>query len=76
MAVTYTIRGASFVPDKPRPWNPVRLATMGSLAFDLVPDGERVVALLPADAPESRETLKHVTLMLNFPDEFRRRLQK
>jgi serine/threonine-protein kinase len=76
MAVTYTIRGASFVPDKPRPWNPVRLATMGSLALDLVPDGERVVALLPADAPESRETLKHVTLMLNFPDEFRRRLQK
>jgi hypothetical protein len=45
-------------------------------AFDLAPDGERVVALLPADTSESRETLKHVTLMLNFPDELRRRLQK
>jgi len=77
MAAAYTIRGTSFVPDKPRPWNPVRLATMGlTQAFDLAPDGERVVALLPADTPESRETLKHVTLMLNFPDELRRRLRK
>jgi serine/threonine-protein kinase len=77
MAASYTIHGASFVPDKPHPWSPVRLATMGlTQAFDLAPGGDRLLALLPADNPESREMLKHMSLMLNFPDELRRRMQK
>ena len=77
MAVSYSIRSGSFVPEKPRPWTPRQLAIIGlTSTFDLAPNGERVVALLPADTPEPRETLRHVTLMLNFPDELRRRMQK
>jgi serine/threonine-protein kinase len=77
MAASYAIHGASFVPGKPRLWSPVQLATVGlTQAFDLAPDGERLVALLPAATPESRETLTHITLMLNFPDELLRRMRK
>jgi hypothetical protein len=74
MAASYAIRGDSFILEKPRIWTPRRLAALGlGQAFDLAPDGDRLVALLPADAPESRETLGHVTLTLNFFDELLRR---
>jgi len=57
MVASYTIRGGSFVPEKPRLWTPTKLATIGlSLNFDLAPDGEHVAALLPPDRPEPRET--------------------
>jgi hypothetical protein len=77
MAASYMIRGGSFVPEKPRLWTARKLATIGfGQNFDLAPDGERVAGILPADTPESRETLRHITLMLNFPDEVRRRMGK
>lgn len=77
MAASYTIRDGSFVPEKPRLWTTRRLATVGfSQSFDLAPDGEHVVGLIPADTPESRETLRHVGVLLNFPDELRRRIGK
>jgi hypothetical protein len=34
-----------------------------------------MAALLRADAPESRETLNHVMVMLSFPQEVRRRME-
>jgi serine/threonine-protein kinase len=77
MAVSYTVRGSSFEPDKPRPWTPRQLAILGlTPTYDLAPNGERVVALLPADTAGSRETPGHVTVMLNFPNELRRRMGK
>jgi hypothetical protein len=77
MAASYTVRDGSFVPEKPRLWTTRRLATVGfSQSFDLAPDGEHVVGLIPADTPESRETLRHVGVLLNFPDELRRRIGK
>src|SRR5262249_46270238 len=75
MTARYTIRGESFLAEKPSLWNSARLAYLGfSPNFDLAPDGEHVAALLPAEAPEPRETLGHMTLMLNFPGELRRRV--
>jgi hypothetical protein len=41
--------------------------------FDVAPDGERILALMPATRPEARQTANHVTLMLNFADELHRR---
>jgi serine/threonine-protein kinase len=77
MAARYTIRGSSFIPEKPGLWTSRQLANIGSAPnFDLAPDGQYVAALLPADIPESRETLRHVTVMLNFVDELRRRMER
>jgi hypothetical protein len=42
--------------------------------FDLAPDGERFIVLIPAESPEPRETQSHVTLVVNFFDEIRRRV--
>jgi serine/threonine-protein kinase len=77
MAASYTTRADSFVPEKPRLWTARKLAYMGfAQNFDLAPDGQRVASLLPSNTPESRETLRHVTVILNFPDEMRRRMEK
>jgi serine/threonine-protein kinase len=77
MAASYTTRAGSFVPEKPRLWTTRKLAYMGfALNFDLAPDGQRVASLLPANTPESREAMGHVTVVLNFSDELRRRTEK
>jgi serine/threonine-protein kinase len=75
MVVHYTLRGDSFVPDKPRLWCGTRLANLGlAVNYDLAPDGKRFVVLMPADSPEPREMQSHVTLVVNFFDEVRRRV--
>ena len=67
MAVTYTVKGDSFVADKPRPW--AKLG--GATDFDLAPDGKRLVVLTPVgtDAPQADHT---VVFLQNFFDELRR----
>ncbi len=51
------------------------LADTGVLpGFDIAPDGERIAALLPAARPEDQQTANHVTFVLNFADEVRRRV--
>ena len=77
MVARYMIRGESFISEKPSPWNSPHLAKVGlAPIFDLAPDGEHIAALLQADTPESRETLNHVMVMLNFPWEVRRRMEQ
>jgi hypothetical protein len=41
--------------------------------FDLAPDGKRFAVMMSAESPEPRQTQGHVTLVLNFFDEVRRR---
>jgi hypothetical protein len=43
--------------------------------LDVDPNGPRVLALLP-ETVEDRQSADHVTLMLNFADEVRRRLTR
>jgi hypothetical protein len=51
------------------------LANVGlAMNFDLAPDGKSFVVLMPAESPEPRETQSHVTLVVNFFDEVRRRV--
>jgi serine/threonine-protein kinase len=72
--VGYRVQDGSFVPDTPRPWSSHLLADTGVLPnFDVAPDGERILALTAVTRPEARQTPNHVTLMLNFSDELRRR---
>ena len=74
MAATYTATGDSFAPDKPRPWSEKQLADIAMaasiLTFDLAPDGKRVAALMPVATPGQ----SHVTFLLNFGDELRRKM--
>jgi serine/threonine-protein kinase len=75
MVADYTVKGDSFAAGKPRVWFAKQLANTGlGSNFDLAPDGKHLVAAMPAEGPEPRETQGHVTLMVNFFDEVRRRV--
>ncbi len=76
MAATYTTKGDSFVPDKPRLWSEQKLIGLINSVrnFDLVPDGKRIAALMPAATPEGHQAQNHVVFLMNFFDEIRRRV--
>jgi serine/threonine-protein kinase len=75
MVANYAVRGDSFLPERPRVWYAKRLANVGgNRSLDLAPDGKRFVVLMPAEIAEARETQNHITLVMNFFDEVRRRV--
>ena len=75
MVASYSVKDGAFIADPPRPWSTQRLANIGMTGnVDLAPDGTRFVALMPANAAESRDTRGHYTLVTNFFDTVRRRL--
>lgn len=73
MTASYDVRGEVLVAAKPKAWGGVRLRPIhSSINFDISPDGQRVIAgTLPAAAGQSS---LHMTLLVNFADELRRRL--
>jgi eukaryotic-like serine/threonine-protein kinase len=74
MVATYTAKGDSFMTDKPRVWSETRLAnTSFNPNYDLAPDGKRIAAIMPAEAPEDQKAQNHVIFLQNFFDEVRRR---
>ena len=75
MVANYTVKGDSFIPQRPRLWYGKRIANVGNnWNLDLAPDGRRFVVLMPAEVAEARESQSHVTLVMNFFDEVRRRV--
>ncbi len=71
---SYTVKGDSFVADKPRVWSEKRIANVGITAnYDLPPDGKRVAALMPTGTPEDQKAQNHLIFLENFFDEVRRR---
>ena len=67
MVANYTVKGESFVADKPRVWFGKQLANLGLAAnFDLALDGKRFAVLMSAESPEPRETQSHVKIAVNF----------
>jgi serine/threonine-protein kinase len=79
MAVSYTVNGDSFVPDKSRVWLPkLGEVSLPYAMWDLSPDGKRLAVVTPASAPEAASTktgAEHVVVLLqNFMDELRRRV--
>ena len=74
MAVGYTAKGDSFTAGKPRVWSEARLADFGpSSIYDLAPDGKRLAAVLAAGNAGGEKPNTHLTFLLNFFDELRRR---
>ena len=74
MALGYKVEGDSFLPGKPRAWYDQPLFYAGTSNLDLASDGKRFVVLaLPEKAPGEKGTV-HVTMLLNFLDELKRRI--
>jgi serine/threonine protein kinase len=77
MAAAFTVKGDSFVADKPRVWSDRQLGgVVNNLKnIDLAPDGKRIAALLAVGAPKgAQEAQSHVVFLENFFDELRRRV--
>ena len=75
MVAGYTVKGDSFVADKPRAWSEKQVGGTPTVTrnVDLAPDGKRVVALMPSGTPEGRKAQNHIVFLMNFFDEVRRR---
>ena len=82
MVADYVVNGGGFTASKPRIWSArvlhrgayATLLSLPTAMFDLAPDGKRIVVLLPPNGVVDDKPIKHVTLLLNFFDELRRRM--
>ena len=72
----YTVKGDSFVADKPRIWSEKRLANAfnGGSNYNLAPDGKRAVVFAPVGVPAAQQAQNHVIFLENFFDELRRKV--
>ncbi len=61
----------------PRLWSETRFTTteISAANYDLAPDGQRFAVLRAADEAGEPEAPTHVTFLLNFFDELRRRVK-
>ena len=75
MALDYSIDGASVSAGKPRVWSPTLIRRTGVFQnFDISADGKRAVVF--GRPPEGQaEGSVHITFLLNFLDELRRRVK-
>jgi serine/threonine-protein kinase len=74
MVVDYRVESGAFIPGKPRLWSDKRISYTGPPHLDLAPDGKRFVVLMtPESAPGERNPV-HITMLLNFFDEVKRRI--
>jgi hypothetical protein len=70
MAASFTLRGDTFVADKPRVW----IARLGGTQWDLAPHGKHVAVLTPVESAEAPKQEHEVVFLENFFDELRRRV--
>jgi serine/threonine-protein kinase len=77
MVADYRVKGQTFYPEKSRPWPnlqiPVTVTGLSMPNFDLAPDGKRLLVSMPQSLENTQGSL-HVTFLLNYFDELRRRL--
>ena len=75
--VHYTVKGDTFVADKPHVWSERSLLDLGSppvVTYDAAPDGKRFAVVLYADGTAEEKPITQVTFLLNFFDELRRKV--
>ena len=71
LKVSYTAQADRFAPGKPRTW----IERIGTNLWELAPDGNRVIALLPVGEEQKPAGPDHEIVMLfNFFDELRRKV--
>jgi eukaryotic-like serine/threonine-protein kinase len=79
MEVPYQVKGDAFAIQSPRPWAAAAIRGPTNLVngrqYDLSADGKRLlVPIQPKDAEERPDNV-HVTFLLNFFDELKRRVK-
>jgi serine/threonine-protein kinase len=75
MAAGYTINGDSLSFEKPRRRFAHPMFTPGTgRIFDVAPDGQHFAVLASSDTPPEPSASVHVTFLLNFLDELKRRI--
>jgi hypothetical protein len=68
------VYGDSFNAEKPRPWSDIPLLeTPPSWNLDLAPDGKHFAIIPQTDSASEETGSPHITFLLNFFDEVRRR---
>jgi Tol biopolymer transport system component len=73
MAASYSVKGDTFVADKPRVWIAKLGGAVGYTTWDLAPDGKRVLVVTPVESAEAPKQDHEVVFLQNFFDELRRR---
>jgi Tol biopolymer transport system component/predicted Ser/Thr protein kinase len=75
MAASYTAKADTFAADKPRLWSNTQIREpAGIWNLDLAPDGKRFAVFPRPEATGEQKGSVHVTVLLNFFDELRRRV--
>jgi Tol biopolymer transport system component/predicted Ser/Thr protein kinase len=76
MVSTYSAKRDSFAADKPRLWSNTQILepNVAAWSLDLAPDGKRFAVFPRPDATGEQKGSVHVTVLLNFFDELRRRV--
>ena len=75
MVTDYEVKNESFVAGKPHLWSDQQLQDVsGNLNYDLAPDGKRFAIFPELKAPAEEKGIVHMTFLLNFFDELRRRV--
>jgi eukaryotic-like serine/threonine-protein kinase len=71
----YTVKGETFLASKPRVWSDKQIygPTIDE-NFDVAPDNKRIAAMLPQQLTGEPDGSVHVTFLVNFFDELRRRV--
>ena len=72
MAADYSAQGDTFTAGKARVWSNTPIGGPSTQNLDLAPDGKRFVVF--EDIPRAPKETIHVTFLLNFFDELRRRI--
>jgi len=76
MMASYSVKGGSFVAEKPRVWSEVSLAALsastGATQYDVAPDGKRLVAATYTGGA-TQQNAGHVIFLENFIDELQRK---
>jgi serine/threonine-protein kinase len=74
MVLDYKVDGASFIYSKPRLWSDRQLFNVGTGNLDLAPDGKHFAVLWQPEPAADTSGSVHVTMLLNFFDEVRRKI--
>ena len=74
MAARYTAKGGTFAVGNLRAWTEARIQqnVNAPVSYDLAPDGKRLAAFVADDASGDKPPT-HLTFLLNFFDELRRK---
>jgi serine/threonine-protein kinase len=76
MTAAYSAKADSFAADKPRPWSNTQIFAPVPVRWnvDLAPDGQRFAVIPRSETTTEQKGSVHVTVLLNFFDELRRRV--